>query len=147
MRTQPPRLTTASPSSALTRPSRICTTRSATAAELGSWLTTSGRRSDLARQRADQRVDLLGIRRVELAGRLVGDEEPRAVRERGADRDALLLAARELCRQRIRAVEQADAFEQAVGGALALRALDAEQREAQRDELPHASARARARGA
>ena len=70
------------------------------------------RRAGVARERADQRVDLRGVRGVELSGRLVGDEEPRPVRERGADRDALLLPARELARKRVAPVEQADALEQ-----------------------------------
>ena len=57
------------------------------------------------------------------------------MRERGAQRDALLLAAGELAGQRIALVGEADALEQTVGGAPALGALDAEQVEAQRDEL------------
>src|SRR5439155_2420708 len=77
------------------------------------------------------------MRGVELTGRLVGDEESRPVGERGANRDPLLLAARELRRQRAAAVEQTDAFEQAVREALADRALVTEERKPERDELAH----------
>ena len=52
----------------------------------------------VARELADQVVEQRGALGVELARRLVGEEEPRPVRERGADGDALLLAARELAR-------------------------------------------------
>ena len=50
----------------------------------------------------DQQHDLLAGLGVELAGRLVGEQEPRPVRERAGDRDALLLAARELVRPVLR---------------------------------------------
>ena len=49
-----------------------------------------------ARELGDQRVDEPRARGVELACRLVGEQQPRPVGERGADRDALLLAAGEL---------------------------------------------------
>ena len=49
------------------------------------------------------------------------------MRERGADRNALLLAAGELARKRVAAIEQADPLEQPVGDALALVAACAEQ--------------------
>jgi hypothetical protein len=55
-------------------------------------------RANLACQPANQRIDLFRIRSIEFARRLVCDEEPWAVRERGADRDTLLLAAGELRR-------------------------------------------------
>src|SRR5581483_4191988 len=89
----------------------------------------------LACELADERVDLGRVRGVELTGRLVRDQELRPVRERGTDRDALLLAAAELARQRIPAVEQTHALEQTVGDSLALRTRSAEQGEPQRDEL------------
>ena len=99
------------------------------------------RRAHLAGEAADERVDLRRVRGVELAGRLVGDEEPRPVRERRTDRDALLLAAGELRGQRIAPVEEADALEQVVGDALPLHALDTEQRKPERDELPRGQLR------
>ena len=52
---------------------------------------------------------------VELAGRLVGHEEPRTVRERGTERDPLLLAAGELARPRVAPIDEADALQQLVG--------------------------------
>ena len=45
---------------------------------------------------------------VEVAGRLVADEQRRVVDERARDRDALLLAAGELVGQRVRLVREAD---------------------------------------
>ena len=95
-----------------------------------------GRRAELARERADQLVDLRRVRGVELAGRLVGDEELRPVRERRADRDALLLAAREL-RRAARPGDRAGRRGRAGRRRRCSRvgAVDAEQREAQRDEL------------
>ena len=82
-------------------------------------------RSDafLARELGEERVDGCGAELVELARRLVGDQEPRPVGERRAERDALLLAARQLTGVRVRAVAQADALEELVrpGEALLLR--------------------------
>ena len=49
--------------------------------------------------------------RVEVAGRLVGDEHRRIGDDRARDRDALLLAARELPRVVLRAIRQADDLE------------------------------------
>ena len=63
------------------------------------------------------------------------------VRERRAQGDALLLAARELARQRVGAVGEADALEQPLGGSRALLRLHAEQVEAKRDELARAQLR------
>ena len=69
---------------------------------------TRGRGSRRARRRpprarASARRSSTPARRhlVELAGRLVGDEQRGRVRDRGAERDALLLAARELPRSRV----------------------------------------------
>ena len=69
----------------------------------------------LARELGEQRVDGRGAELVELAGGLVGDQEPGPVRERGAERDALLLAARQLAGVRVGAVEEPDALEELVG--------------------------------
>ena len=62
-------------------------------------------RPSLAGELDDRLVDPAGVRSVELAGRLVREQEPRAMRERGADRNALLLASGELARMGLRAVE------------------------------------------
>jgi hypothetical protein len=50
----------------------------------------------LAGQRAEQACDRVGRGLVELAGGFVGEHDARLGRERAGDRDALLLAAREL---------------------------------------------------
>ena len=70
------------------------------------------RRSVLRDELGEEREHLARRLLVEVAGRLVRDEELRPVRERGAERDPLLLAARELARQRIGAIEEADPLEQ-----------------------------------
>ena len=59
---------------------------------------------------------------VEIAGRLVGEQDRRIVGERARDRDALLLAARELRRIVMPAVRQPDVREQRRGRAPARRA-------------------------
>ena len=73
------------------------------------------RHAVLGHQSPDQGDDLGLDDGVERAGRLVGDEQFRARRNRGGDRHTLLLAAGELMREgaqgRVR-VGQADAFEQ-----------------------------------
>ena len=53
----------------------------------------------------EKRQDDASRLRVEIAGRLVGDHEPRAMRQRRTDRDPLLLASRELGRAGVRAIE------------------------------------------
>ena len=55
------------------------------------------------------------LARVEVAGRLVGQHDRRVVGERARERDALLLAARQLRRIVMRAAGQADLFEQLLG--------------------------------
>ena len=57
------------------------------------------------------------------------------MRQGRADRDALLLAARQLRRAGVALAEQADALEQPVGGACLLRLGRAAQSEPERDEL------------
>ena len=109
------RSTTVSPSprrSSLIRPSRTWTTRSAIAADVGSWLTTSAAAPSLARELGEEVEHARGGRLVELAGRLVGDRAARASAR--ARRRARSAAAR---RRRARAgarrpVAQADALEQ-----------------------------------
>ena len=52
------------------------------------------------------------IARIEIAGRLVGENHRRLVRERARDRDALLLAAGERRRQLVRLRRDAERVEQ-----------------------------------
>src|SRR6185295_12949520 len=73
--------------------------------------------------------------RVELTRRLVGDQQVRAPRERRADRDALLLSARELTGMRIAAALQADPREELVRTRLAPRTGLAGEAELHADEL------------
>ena len=73
------------------------------------------RASLLAGQLGDQVEHLSCGGRVELTRRLVGDQQVRAACKRGAERDALLLAARELAGMRVAAAGQADPREQLVG--------------------------------
>ena len=70
------------------------------------------RRAALRRE-AREEVDHVGAGlRVEVAGRLVGEDHARLDDERARDRDALLLAARELRRQVRRALDEPDLGEQ-----------------------------------
>ena len=56
--------------------------------------------------------DLLGRRGVQVAGRLVAEDDRRVVDERPRDRDALLLSAGQLARGMAHPVAQADEVEQ-----------------------------------
>src|SRR5581483_11881576 len=87
------------------------------------------------------RVHLVGGGGVQLAGRLVGEEHLRSMRERSAERDALLLAAGELRRVPVALRSEADAFEQLVCAAQALRARRPAQAELHGDELACAQLR------
>ena len=63
---------------------------------------TSAALPSLAHQREEFGEHAVGGRLVEIAGRLVGEHQQRAVGERAGDRDALLLAARQLARPVVR---------------------------------------------
>ena len=95
-----------------------------------------GRAAGLANELGDQREHLTGRHRVQLAGRLVGDQERRLARERGAERDPLLLAARELTGMCVAPSPEPDPFEQLVGACVASRCGHAGQPELDSDELP-----------
>src|SRR6185436_14160344 len=72
-------------------------------------------------QLVEQGEDLDARLRIEITGRLVGEQDRRIRDERARDRDPLALTARELVRQVIRAVGETDALEHALGLGLALR--------------------------
>src|SRR5262249_28215558 len=84
---------------------------------------------------AEQPVHDRGALRVELARGLVGEHEPRAMCDRCAHRDALLLATREAAREVARAVREAYAREEAAGLCLCLCARPSEQLQLKRDRL------------
>jgi len=63
-------------------------------------------------QRQQELDDLLAGRGVEIAGGLVGQEQAGVERDRAGERDALLLAARELDRIVMRAAAKPDVAEQ-----------------------------------
>ena len=65
----------------------------------------------LAVQPLEDAHDLDAGARVEVAGRLVGEEQRRLVDERARDGDALLLSARELVRVVVEPLAEADALE------------------------------------
>ena len=104
----------------------------------------------------------LAVDRVEVSGRLVGEQDERRAGDRARDGDALLLAARELRREVLHAVRHADLLERLLDALLALvrghaavgqRQLDvlvdrevADQVEALEDEADLAVADARALG-
>ena len=88
------------------RPSRKTTTRCACSAMSGSCvISTTVLPSSFSLWKT--RHDLLGGLRVEVARRLVGQDELRVVDQRPRDRDALLLAARELARLVVLAARRA----------------------------------------
>ena len=97
-----------------------------------------GRAAMLPHELREHVVHLVGGRAVELAGRLVGEEDLRPVSEGGAERDALLLAARELGRMARALLCEADPLEQLVGPPQALARRGAAQAELQGDELARA---------
>ena len=108
-----------------------------------------GRAAMLPHELREHVVHLVGGRAVELAGRLVGEEDLRPVSERGAERDALLLAARELGRVARRASlrgRPARAARRPAAGARAARCR-AGRAAARRARARSARARAHARSA
>ena len=71
-------------------------------------------------QLAQQGEDRLGVARVEVAGRLVGDDEVGVGDDGARDGDALLLAARQRARVVVEAVFEADDAQRRLGAAHAL---------------------------
>src|SRR5262245_60075891 len=76
-------------------------------------------------QLAQEVHDRLAVPRVEVAGRLVGEEDRGFARERAGDRDALLLPAGELRRVVVHPVRHADALERVQRGLAAFVAAHA----------------------
>ena len=86
-------------------------------------------------QVADQREDLVAGARVEVAGRLVGEQDRRIDRQRARDRDALALAARQLVGQVLQAVAELDERQQLARALVDLSARPAAQVQRQADVL------------
>ena len=105
---EPPRISPA------IRPSCRNTTRSAMAAADGSCVTITTVRPSSRAQRPQQREHLAAGPRVEVARRLVGEQQRRRQQQRPRDRDALLLAAGELGGHVLGAVAEPDAGQQRV---------------------------------
>ena len=99
-------------SSPVTRPSRIVTVRVAASAARGSCVASRiVAPSSRASSASSSRIAAPG-RRVELAGDLVDQQQPRPHRDRHTQRRPLLLAAGELAAARLLAPFEADPFEQ-----------------------------------
>ena len=96
-------------------PSWIRTTRSAMTRTFGSCVTISSARFSLLREPAEQLQDLRADMRVEVRGRLVGQEDRRRADQGAGDRHALLLSAGEVARQETGPVGKPHGLEQAGG--------------------------------
>ena len=93
------------------QPSCPCRRASCRDGEVGGLLVVRDHDDGLAvlpAQRPQQIENLVGGLAIEVAGRLVADQERRVGHQRAGDGDALLLAARELGRLVARAVREAD---------------------------------------
>ena len=80
-----------------------------------SWVTTTSVVPRRLLEAAEDRVDLVAGLGVELAGRLVGQDQDRLLDQRPGDRHPLLLAAGELIGAVIEAIAQADLGQQLDG--------------------------------
>ncbi len=85
--------------------------------------------------------DLDGGAAVEVAGRLVGEDQRRPVHQRARDGDALLLAARQLVRQVMLPVGEPDRLQRGAGAATLLRQRQVAVEQRQLDVLQGAGAR------
>ena len=72
-------------------------------------------RAGSAHELVEEPVDRGCVVGVELAGGFVGEQQPGSVRDRGADGDALLLAARERAGPVVGAIGEPDLLEEIVG--------------------------------
>ena len=91
--------------------------------------------------RRQELEDLPADQRVEVARRLVGDDDPRVMDERAGDRRPLLLAARQLVGVLLRLLRQPDEREHAVDGRPDLASRGAGHLEREGDVLAHGLAR------
>ncbi len=89
-----------------TTPSRSSITRSATSSMAGSCVATMAVTPSLAHQAPQQTHDSVAGLRVQLAGRLIGQQQRRLVGQRAGDGDPLLLATRQLVRPMVRPIRQ-----------------------------------------
>ena len=96
----------------LVRPSRMATVRADVVGHERIVGHRHDRRADLAVDPPEELEDLGRGGAVELAGRLVGEQDGRRVGQGDRDRDALLLAARQVARPVPGPVGQADELEQ-----------------------------------
>src|SRR5438067_11305483 len=76
-------------------------------------------------ERAEQLHDFFALRRVQVAGRLVRENDLRIGDDRARDADALLLTARELAREERSEARRVGTVEDAGGNARARRETDA----------------------
>ena len=90
------------------RPPSSRSTRSQVAAAAGEWVTSSAAGAARAHCLAQQREHRGGRLGIEVAGRLVGQQQGRRVHQRAGDRHALQLTPRQLAGQVIRAFAEAD---------------------------------------
>ena len=105
-------------------PSRIEISRSAVAAIRASWVTITQRLPGRA-QALEEPQHVQGRGAVEVAGRLVGQDDQRLVAQRAGDGDPLALAARQRRRQMPGPVGEPDPFQQLGSRAAGPRAASA----------------------
>ena len=129
-----------------TTPSRSSITRSATSSMAGSCVATMAVTPSLAHQAPEQAHDAVPGLRVELAGRLVGQQQGRLVGQRPCNGHPLLLAARQLVRPMVGPVRQAHQLEQLADPLLALRRLRSDQPQRHLDVLRGRQDRQQAEG-
>src|SRR4029453_16409931 len=94
-----------------------------------------------------QRSEHLGCRRsVQFAGRLIGEDNLRLVRDRPCDRDPLLLAAGKFCRAPLRAIVDAHQLQQLLHAVLPIRLRNAGEAHWQLDILRGSQVRQKVSG-
>ena len=93
------------------------------------------RLAELRVQLLEQGEDVVGARAIEVARRLVGDDDRRVVDDGARDRDALLLPAGELPRVVLHPVLEADDAERGLRALLALGRRELREQERQLDVL------------
>ena len=121
--------------SSTTRPSRSAIVRSQLSRDVHVVRHDDDRRAEPRVQVANQREDLLAGARVEVAGRLVGEQDRRIDRQRAGDRDALPLAARQLVGQMLQPVSELHERQQLARALVDLLARPAAQVQRQADVL------------